>query len=118
MPALLPPRRCPWTWPASLAGAVCLLLVLLLLPASWWDRLWPGRLPAASREAGATRASLRLVELIVQPPADIAPRLESAIEPEPEPPLADWWQTAWLSGDRDVALGVRRLVLAAPDSLG
>jgi hypothetical protein len=117
MPALLPPRRCPWTWPASLAGAVCLLLVLLALPAAWWDQLWPGRLPAGRQRAAPAHQTLRLVEVSVLPPAAAAPLAVTTEPPDHESPLADWWQSAWLPGPAAAVPRARLLALTPPDSL-
>ena len=119
MSALLPNDRPRWMWPASLAGALVLLVVAVLLPDAWWSWLWPsatgGRPPVAPSPAGDP-----ITWTIVLPP----PVIEVVPEPADTAPAtddhdldwlpADWWQTAWHDA---AAIGWPRRVIDLPDAL-
>jgi hypothetical protein len=114
MPAHLTTRQPAWTWPASLGGAVLVLLLLAAVPLSWWRALAFGP-SLRERAAPAPVSDLRLLEL----PA-VAPPPPVAAAPAQDPPPRDlpdqdaaWWRQAW---DGRLAADLRPL-RALPDSL-
>ncbi len=91
-----------WRWVAAWGVALAGLLVLVLLPGSWWEAIWPrGRLrPVAATEAAAT---FTLVEPArVRPPRGVVARPDSSATAVADP-VADaaWWDRAWQAKSRE-----------------
>ncbi|MEZ4389207.1 MAG: hypothetical protein R3D98_16805 [Candidatus Krumholzibacteriia bacterium] len=109
-------ERVRWIWPVSWALAGLVLVALGLMPARWWDALWPSGRLRARQEARAVPPPLVLLELDVAPPPPVIVAVEDPPrgDPEPPPPDARWWTQAWtLRVDADLGRGLP----AAADTL-
>ncbi len=112
------PRDHPrWLWPLSWLLCGLALACLIIMPARWWDAIWPaGRL--RSRDAGRpSLAVLRLVDVeVIAPPADVTVVPDPPEQAEPPPPSRepDWWSRAW---EVRVARDLVRDPVGPPDTL-
>lgn len=111
-------RRSPWLASWLLTGAV--LLALILMPAAWWEAIWPdGRLRERHGQAPAGPAfELVDLETVAPPPVVLVVDEVTAARPEAlPPPDPAWWTRAWdvrLSRGRDL---VDRAAAAPPGPL-